>query len=106
MKKIIVDNYEKFRGKLQVTLKVPENVKNYIEISMESTCGSTEEGGDHEIICKNVTTVEWQKFSLKIKLKHEVCDPGLRSFEIEVSVFGQTDSTLPITVGEILCDTY
>ena len=103
LRKIIVDNYNKFKGKLQVRLKVPENVKNYIQLTLDSECVSKEVGDNHEIICNKVSVTDWKNFSLKIKLDREVCNRGLSRFQIEVSVFGQKDSTLPITVGEIPC---
>ena len=101
MRKIIVDNYNKFKGKLQVRLKLPENVpEKYIQLTLDSKCGSKEKGANHEITCQ-VTVQSWERFSLNITLDRKVCDLGLPNFKIEVSVFGQTDSNLTITVGEI-----
>ena len=60
--------------------------------------------GHHEIICKDAKVNISENFSLIIKLNPEVCDRQNKSnIVINVNVFGQSASTLPITVGKIYC---
>ena len=112
LKKIIVENYKAFEGELKVRVRVvPENVGNHIALTLESQCGEKVVNETAriickgeiicEIICKGATVKEFENFSLKIELDREVCDLNVPKITIEVSVFGQSDSTLSITVGKI-----
>ena len=105
MKDIIVENYNNFERELKVRLKVePELAGNQIELTLDSQCDSEVRRGHHEIICQNGTVKTWEKFSLKIKLNPEICDlrPPLENIRIVASVYGQTDSSMDITLGKIL----
>ena len=108
LQKIILDSYNNFEGELKVELRVPDNLRDYVELGLTSNCKLEEKKGrdSQEITCKNVTVKEYENFSLNIKLKPEICnlDEDVRkNFNIEVNVFQQRDSSLNISVGKILC---
>ena len=105
LKNLIIDNYQHFERELTVKLRVePENAGNHIKLTLDSECGSKEVDGYHRITCKGGADMEkrWETFSLEIKLNPEVCHLK-ENLKIVASVYGQTDSSLNINVGKIMC---
>ena len=99
MVKLITDEYNKIESDLTISYKVPHSADNYIDIQMRSNNCPDSTKDDRDFICHDVKINEEKQFTADITLKPEICSLGLTSLNIDIYVFGQSDSELKLEIG-------